>query len=105
MLVFGSRTFDLARGWFGMFVLFSSGGCSGSGTCKFYPSIGVNPNYGVKPLRGESSCCGVRNMCLRWEKFHQRSREVGTLEGEIHVVESGFRLRKIPFRSNMIVCR
>ena len=43
MLVFAFRTFDLARGWFGMFVVFPSRGSPISGICKFILRVGEIP--------------------------------------------------------------
>ena len=94
VLPFHFGTFDLAHGWFGMFVAFPGEGSPIIGTYKFHPLSRGNP------------CCRIGIACaFEWGKSHQQRREVETLEGKILAAELELRVREITLRSNKNVCR
>ena len=55
VLVSQSGIFDLARGWFGMFVFLPSGRSLISCTYKFYPLSRENPSYRVRGIPAAES--------------------------------------------------
>ena len=112
------KIFDLARGWFGMFVVLPSGvvpstvPISLSFECEKFQPRSWASERGKSQLRvwaskrGKSQLWSRDHMCLRvGENPSNRAAKQGLWEVEIPATKLGLRVRKVPHRSNMDVCR
>ena len=79
------KIFDLARGWFGMFVVLPSGVVPSTVPISFILRVGEIQLWSWASKRGKSRLQSRDCMCFRGGKPNQRSRGAGTLGGKILV--------------------